>query len=100
MMGDLHLEPVVLVGDEAEVVRYPTDEIWLRAAGHGDVQVADYHSEDRTGPPAHSHPWDEVQIVVEGVAEFRIGSAEWGSASYVVTRGWEICVWKADSSSR
>ena len=76
-MADLHLEAVVLPGDQAELVRYPADEIWLRAAGHGDVQVADYRSEDRDGPPAHSHPWDEVQIVVDGEAEFRIGDGDW-----------------------
>ncbi len=76
-MADLHLEAVVLAGDRAELVRYPADEIWLRAAGHGDVQVADYRSEDRDGPPAHSHPWDEAQIVVEGEAEFRIGDGDW-----------------------
>ena len=76
-MADLHLEPVVLPGDDAELIRYPADEIWLRAAGHGDVQVADYRSEDRDGPPAHSHPWDEVQVVVEGEAEFRIGDGDW-----------------------
>ena len=76
-MADLNLEAVVLTGDQAELVRYPTDEIWLRAAGHGDVQVADYRSEDREGPPAHSHPWDEAQIVVDGEAEFRIGDGDW-----------------------
>ena len=76
-MAELHLEAVVLPGDQAEVVRYPADEIWLRAAGHGDVQVADYRSEDRDGPPAHSHPWDEAQIVVDGEAEFRIGDRDW-----------------------
>jgi quercetin dioxygenase-like cupin family protein len=75
-VAELHLEAVVLPGDQAEVVRYPADEIWLRAAGHGDVQVADYRSEDRDGPPAHSHPWDEVQVV-EGEAEFRIGDGDW-----------------------
>ncbi len=80
-MSDLHLEPVVLAGDDAELVRYPADEIWLRAVGHGDVQVADYRSEDREGPPAHSHPWDEVQIVVEGQAEFRIGRGSAGRIS-------------------
>jgi mannose-6-phosphate isomerase-like protein (cupin superfamily) len=73
----LRLDAVVLLGRDAELVRYPTDEIWLRAAGHGDVQVADYRSEDRDGPPAHSHPWDEAQIVVEGEAEFRIGTGDW-----------------------
>ena len=44
---------------------------WLRAAGHGDIQIADYRSEDREGPPAHSHDLDEVQSLVEGEAEFR-----------------------------
>ena len=76
-MSGLRLDPVVLLGDEAELVKYPADEIWLRAVGHGDVQVADYRSEDRDGPPAHSHPWDEVQIVVDGEAEFRVGDADW-----------------------
>ena len=76
-MTGLHLDPVVLLGEDAELVSYPTDEIWLRAVGHGDVQVADYRSEDRDGPPAHSHPWDEVQIVVEGEVEFSVGGAEW-----------------------
>jgi len=73
----LRLEPAVLLGADAELVSYPADEIWLRAVGHGEVQVADYRSEDREGPPAHSHPWDEVQIVVEGEAEFRVGTADW-----------------------
>lgn len=76
-MTGLQLDPVVLLGENAEVVRYPTDEILLRAVGHGDVQVADYRSEDRDGPPAHSHPWDEAQIVIEGEVEFSIGGGEW-----------------------
>jgi quercetin dioxygenase-like cupin family protein len=76
-MAELHLDPVVLLGEDAEVVHYPTDEIRLRAVGHGDVQVADYVSEDRDGPPAHSHPWDEAQIVVDGEVEFSIGGGEW-----------------------
>jgi hypothetical protein len=65
-MTGLRLDAVVLHGENAELIRYPSDEIWLRAVGHGDVQVADYRSEDRDGPPAHSHPWDEAQIVVDG----------------------------------
>src|SRR5688572_26647064 len=76
-MSDLRVDAVVLLGDQAGLIRYPTDEIWLRAVGHGDIQVADYRSEDRHGPPAHSHPWDEAQIVVEGEAEFRIGDGDW-----------------------
>ena len=55
-MSGLQLDPVVLRGEDAELVKYPPDEIWLRAVGHGDVQVAAYVSEDREGPPAHSHP--------------------------------------------
>jgi quercetin dioxygenase-like cupin family protein len=73
----VRLDAVVVPGDRAELVRYPADDIWLRLVGHGDVQVADYTSIDRDGPPAHRHPWDELQIVVEGIAEFRIGSGDW-----------------------
>jgi mannose-6-phosphate isomerase-like protein (cupin superfamily) len=76
-MSGLQIDAVVLLGEHAELIRYPSDEIWLRAVGHGDIQVADYRSEDRDGPPAHSHPWDEAQIVVEGAAEFRIGDGDW-----------------------
>jgi quercetin dioxygenase-like cupin family protein len=76
-VADLHVDAVVLPGEQAELISYPADEIWLRAVGHGDVQVADYRSEDRDGPPAHSHPWDEAQIVVDGEAEFRIGDGDW-----------------------
>jgi mannose-6-phosphate isomerase-like protein (cupin superfamily) len=76
-MTGLRLDAVVLRGQDAELIRYPLDEIWLRATGHGDIQVADYRSEDREGGPAHLHPWDEAQIVVEGVAEFRIGGGDW-----------------------
>ena len=76
-MTGLRLDAVVLPGQDAELIRYPLDEIWLRAAGHGEIQVADYRSEDREGGPAHFHPWDEAQIVVEGVAEFRIGGGDW-----------------------
>jgi quercetin dioxygenase-like cupin family protein len=78
-MPQLRVDAVVLPGEQAEVVRYPADEIRLRAVGHGDIQVADYRSEDRDGPPAHSHPWDEVQIVVDGEVEFSVGGADWVS---------------------
>jgi hypothetical protein len=76
-MSGLQVDPVVLLGEQAELIRYPTDEIWLRAVGHGDIQVADYRSVDRDGPPAHSHPWDEAQIVVEGEVEFLVGDGDW-----------------------
>ncbi|MDH5224745.1 MAG: hypothetical protein OEW46_08235 [Actinomycetota bacterium] len=76
-MTDLEIDAVVLPGDDAELVRYPDDEIWLRAAGHGDIQVAGYTCTDRDGPPMHRHPWDEAQIVVGGYAEFRIADEGW-----------------------
>jgi len=76
-MSRLSVDPVVLLPEHSERVDYPDDTIWLRAAGHGDLQVADYTSTDREGPPFHSHPWDEAQIVVEGVVEFRIGDDDW-----------------------
>ena len=71
-MTGLHLDTVVVPGDQAERIDYPADTIWLRAVGHGDIQVADWTSTDREGPPPHRHPWDEVQIVVDGYAEFLV----------------------------
>lgn len=73
----LRIDPVVIPGEAAERVDYPDDRIWIRAAGHGDLQVADYTSTDRAGSPMHRHPWDEAQIAVDGYAEFRIGSDDW-----------------------
>jgi quercetin dioxygenase-like cupin family protein len=103
-MTGLRLDAVVLNGENAELIRYPADEIWLRAVGHGDVQVADYRSEDRDGPPAHSHPWDEAQIVVDGEAEFRIGAGEWirgGSGSVqLLPRGVPHAVRVPEGSAR
>ena len=83
-MTGLHIDTVVLPGATAERVDYPADTIWLRAVGHGDIQVADYTSADREGPPAHRHPWDEVQIVIDGSVEFLINGTWQGGGSGTV----------------
>jgi quercetin dioxygenase-like cupin family protein len=83
-MTGIQIDAVVIPGDHAERVDYPADTIWLRAVGHGDIQVADYTSTDRDGPPAHSHPWDEVQIVVDGEVEFLVGETWHGGGSGTV----------------
>ena len=64
------MEPGIFDGAQFETVRFPTDEIRLRVTDAGDVQVAEYSSEDREGPPPHSHLWDEIEYVIEGEAEF------------------------------
>lgn len=64
--------PGVMRGDE--VISYPTDEIHLRGVGHGNVQVIEYTSADRHGPPLHAHGWDEIEIVVDGQVEFRVAN--------------------------
>lgn len=56
-----------------EIIRYPTDEIRLLGVGQGNVQVAEYVSSDRSGPPPHTHQWDELEIVLEGEVEFTVG---------------------------
>ena len=83
-MTGLHIDTVVLPGERAERVDYPADTIWLRAADHGDIQVADYTSSDREGPPAHRHPWDEVQIVVDGYVDFLVNGTWQGGESGTV----------------
>lgn len=83
-MSGLDVDAVVVPGDRAERIDYPADTIWLRAVGHGDIQVADYTSTDRDGPPVHAHPWDEAQIVVEGEVEFLVGDRWTGGGSGTV----------------
>jgi quercetin dioxygenase-like cupin family protein len=65
----------VVPGDEYEALRYPTDEVLLRVTDAGGVQVAEYRTEDRDGPPPHSHPWHEVEYVIEGEVEFFVDGA-------------------------
>jgi hypothetical protein len=63
-MTELRMEAVVIPGTHAELDRYPDDEIWLRAVDPGGVQVIDYSSEDPGRPPAHIHPWHEIEIAI------------------------------------
>lgn len=70
-MNRVAMKPGVVRGEE--VVRYPTDEIYLRGVDHGNVQVIEYTSTDRDGPPRHSHEWDEIEFVIEGQVEFEVG---------------------------
>jgi len=60
----------IIDGSQFETVRYPGDEILLRVTEGGNVQVVEYFSTDRDGPPAHYHPWHEVEVVIEGEVEF------------------------------
>jgi len=83
-MTGLSIDAVVIPGDLAERVDYPDDTIWLRAVGHGEIQVADYTSTDWDGPPARSHPRDEVQIVVDGEVEFLLGGSWHGGGAGTV----------------
>jgi quercetin dioxygenase-like cupin family protein len=65
------MRPGVVRGED--VLRYPTDEIRLLGLKMGNVQVAEYRSRASEGSPRHSHKWDEVEVVIEGEAEFTIG---------------------------
>ena len=70
-MNEVRIQAGVVRGEE--IVHYPADEIFLRGIGHGNVQVIEYVSTDHHGPPPHTHEWDEIEIVVDGEAEFRVG---------------------------
>jgi quercetin dioxygenase-like cupin family protein len=70
----------VVSADEAEVVRNPMDVVRLLVTDRGDVQVSEYVSSDRDGPPAHTHLWHEIEYVIEGAVEFLL-DGEWRRAS-------------------
>jgi quercetin dioxygenase-like cupin family protein len=69
------MDAVVVPGGDAEVVRQPGDEIHLLAVEHGEVEVVEHLLMDREGLTPHVHPWDEVQVVIEGEVEFLVGGA-------------------------
>ena len=60
-MAEIDMPAAVYGGDTFETISYPAHEIRLRVTDAGEVQVAEYRSEDRDGPPAHSHPWHELE---------------------------------------
>lgn len=72
----LNVPSLVVDGATFERVTYPDDRILLRVT-NGDIQVVEYSSTDRVGPPPHRHPWHEVEFVIEGEAEFMIDGGPW-----------------------
>lgn len=76
MTTDVKMTPAIIDGREFETVHYPTDHIHLRLTQGGNVQVVEYESTDRDGPPAHYHPWAEIEYVIEGHVEFYV-NGEW-----------------------
>jgi quercetin dioxygenase-like cupin family protein len=73
---ELSVPSRVVLPQDYESVRYPDDEILLRNV-EGSIQVVEYASTDREGPPAHRHPWHEVEYVIEGAVEFLVGDGPW-----------------------
>jgi quercetin dioxygenase-like cupin family protein len=69
-MATVQMTAGIIDGGNFETVHYPGDEILLRVTEGGNVQVVEYFSTDRDGPPAHYHPWHEVEVVIEGEVEF------------------------------
>jgi quercetin dioxygenase-like cupin family protein len=75
-MVEVQMTAGVTTGDQFETVHYPDDEIILRVTRGGNVQVIEYISTDREGPPPHFHPWHEVEVVIEGEVEFYV-NGQW-----------------------
>ncbi len=71
-MTEVQMAAGVTPANQFETVHYPDDEILLRVTRGGNVQVIEYISTDREGPPPHSHPWHEVEFVIEGEVEFYV----------------------------
>ncbi len=76
MATDVQMTAAVIDGQVYETVRYPTDDIHVRVAQDGNVQVVEYESTDRDGPPPHYHPWYEIEYVIEGNVEFYV-NGQW-----------------------
>jgi quercetin dioxygenase-like cupin family protein len=72
-MTAVRMTEEVVEGSRFETVRYPDDEILLRVADGGDVEVVEFSSTDRDGPPLHAHAWSEIEYVIEGEVEFCVG---------------------------
>lgn len=75
-MTEVHMTAGVATGDQFKTVQYPDDTILLRVTDGGNVQVIEYISTDRVGPPPHSHQWHEVEFVIEGEVEFYV-NGQW-----------------------
>lgn len=75
-MIDVQMTAGVTTGDQFETILYPDDEILLRVTSGGNVQVMEYTSTDREGPPPHIHQWHEVEYVIEGEVEFYV-NGQW-----------------------
>lgn len=75
-MDPLVVPSTVIAPEQFETVRYPDDEITLRNVA-GSIQVVEYASADREGPPGHRHPWHEIEYVIEGEVEFAIDGGAW-----------------------
>lgn len=76
MSTEIHMTPAIIDGTDFETVRYPADDIHLRLTEGGNVQVVEYESTDRAGPPVHHHLWYEIEYVIEGEVEFYV-NGEW-----------------------
>jgi quercetin dioxygenase-like cupin family protein len=72
----LEVPSIVVDGGTFETVTYPDDDIMLRVTD-GDIQVVEFTSTDREGPPPHRHPWHEVEFVIEGEVEFMVDGGPW-----------------------
>lgn len=76
MKIEVQMTSRVIDGNDFETVRYPADDIHLRVTQGGNVQVTEYESTDREGPPPHYHLWHEIEYVIEGYVEFYV-NGEW-----------------------
>jgi quercetin dioxygenase-like cupin family protein len=66
---------VVTPADYPRAMRVVGEEITLLASGSGSTayEIFMQHGPQGSGPPPHSHPWDEAFFVTEGEVEFGYG---------------------------
>jgi quercetin dioxygenase-like cupin family protein len=69
-------EPIVITAEHAPApLKVVGEEITVLASGEqtGSYEIFRQRGPEGSGPPPHSHPWDEAFYVIEGQVSFGIG---------------------------
>lgn len=69
-------EPLVVAKDRTRALNIVGEKLTIMASGEQTGSYEIFHQEgpEGSGPPAHSHPWDEAFYVIKGEMAFGVGA--------------------------